>query len=45
MNPWGAIDRLIRVRRALGRSILYAVLVLASVAVLVLTGWAYFATK
>jgi hypothetical protein len=41
MNPWGKIDRLIRVRRAVGRSIPYVVLSAASLAVLVLVGWAY----
>jgi hypothetical protein len=43
MNPWGKIDRLIRARQAVSRSIPYVVLTLASVAVLTLVGWAYFA--
>jgi hypothetical protein len=45
MNPWGKIDRHIRLRRALCRSIPYVVLSAASLAVLVLVGRAYFATK
>jgi hypothetical protein len=43
MNRWGTIDRLIRVRRAVSRSIPYVVLGGASAAVLVMVGWAYFA--